>query len=141
MHTFLDNFHQCGIYSAWIANHQTDLRREEKFTDQKYLSFSSLQNYDLNLDSSSGCGKNSERANIVHTKGTFFVGANQSAEKCFKRIRQGKGKYRTAGHSENIQEERTPQKCFRCGSEDHLIEKFMNPPKENDKLRNQVRFN
>ena len=30
MHTFLDNFHQGGKYSALIASHQADLKREEK---------------------------------------------------------------------------------------------------------------
>ena len=34
MHTFLDNFEQGGKYSAQIASHQAELRREEKFTDQ-----------------------------------------------------------------------------------------------------------
>ena len=38
MHTFLDNFHQGGEYPAQIASYQTELRREENFTDQKYLS-------------------------------------------------------------------------------------------------------
>ena len=42
---------------------------------------------------------------------------------------------------DNRQTERTPQKCFRCGSEDHLIEKCPKPPKENEKWRIQVRFN
>ena len=28
MHTFLDNFHQGGKYSAQIASHQAELRRE-----------------------------------------------------------------------------------------------------------------
>ena len=37
MHKFLDNFHQGGKYSAQIASHQAELRREEKFTDQKSL--------------------------------------------------------------------------------------------------------
>ena len=37
MHTFLDNFHQGGKYSAQIASHQAELRREETFTDQKLL--------------------------------------------------------------------------------------------------------
>ena len=54
MHTFLDNFQQGGKYSAQIASHQTELRREETFTDQKSLNFSSLQTDDLNLDISSG---------------------------------------------------------------------------------------
>ena len=61
MHTILDNFHQGGKYSAQIASDQAELRREEKFTDQKYLSISSLQTDYLNLESSSGCGRNSER--------------------------------------------------------------------------------
>ena len=39
-----------------------------------------------------------------------------------------------AGDSDNRQTERTPQKCFRCGSEDHLIEKCPKPPKDNEKL-------
>ena len=35
MHTFLDNFCQGGKYSTQIASHQAELRREERFTDQK----------------------------------------------------------------------------------------------------------
>ena len=34
MHTFMDNFHQSGKYSAQLASHQAELRREEKFPDQ-----------------------------------------------------------------------------------------------------------
>ena len=56
MHTFLDNFHQGGKYSAQIASHQVGLRREETFTDKKSLSISSLQTDYLSLDSSSGFG-------------------------------------------------------------------------------------
>ena len=37
--------------------------------------------------------------------------------------------------------ERPPQKCFRCGSEDHMIAKFPKPSKDNEKRRRQVRFN
>ena len=90
MHIFLDNFHQGGKYSAQIASHQAELRREEKFTDQKYLSISSLQTDYLNLDSSSGCSKNIKRADLVQTKCTFCGGANHSAGKCFKSIRKQK---------------------------------------------------
>ena len=43
MHIFLKTFHQAGKYTAHIAIHQADLRREGKFTDKKYLSISSLQ--------------------------------------------------------------------------------------------------
>ena len=53
--------------SSQIASHQAELRREETFTDQKYLSNSSSQTDYLNLDSRSGCGRNNERANIVQT--------------------------------------------------------------------------
>ena len=37
MHIFQDNFHQGGKYSAQIASHQAELRREERYTDQKLL--------------------------------------------------------------------------------------------------------
>ena len=87
MHTFLDNFHQGGKYSAQTASHQVKLRREETFTDQKTLNVSSLKTDYLNLDSSSGSSRNSERAHDVQTKCTFCGGNNHSAEKCFKRIR------------------------------------------------------
>ena len=65
MHIFLDNFHQGGKYDAQIASHQEELRREEKFTDQKYLSISSLQTDYSNLDSSSVSGEKNERDNLV----------------------------------------------------------------------------
>ena len=87
---FLDNFHQGGKYSAQISIHQAELRREEKFTDQKYLSISSLQTDYLNLDRSSGSGENIERENIVQKKFNFCGGANNSAETYFKRIRKEK---------------------------------------------------
>ena len=85
IHIFLDNFHQGEKYPAQIASHQAGLRREETFTDQKSLNISSLQTDDLNLDSSSGFGRNSERAHAVQKKRTFCGGNNNSAEKCFKR--------------------------------------------------------
>ena len=110
MHIFLDNFHQCGKYSSQMASHQAYLRREEKFTDQESLSVSSLQTDYLNMDSSSGFVINSEKANNFQTKCTFCGCVNHSAENCFKRIRQKKGKDRAAGHSYNTQMERTPKK-------------------------------
>ena len=36
MHTFLDNFHQGGKYSAQIDSHQAELRRKEKLIDQNH---------------------------------------------------------------------------------------------------------
>ena len=67
MRTYLDNFHQGGKYSAQIAIHQAELRREEKFTDQKSLNISSLQTDNLNLDSISGFDRDSEIAHDVQT--------------------------------------------------------------------------
>ena len=84
MHIFLDNFCQGGKYSAQTAIHQAQLRREEKNTDQNSLSISSLQTDYLNLDRSSGSGKNSERGNLVQTKFIFCVGANHYAKNVLK---------------------------------------------------------
>ena len=71
----------------------------------------------------------------------IFGGNNHSAEKYFKRIRKEKEKARAVDVSSNRNSERPPPKCFRCGSEDHMIAKFPNPPKYKEKRRKQVRFN
>ena len=71
IHIFLNNFHQDRKCSAQITSHQAELRREEKFTYQKYLFISSLQTEYLNLDSSSGCGINIEVENLV--KKVYFL--------------------------------------------------------------------
>ena len=42
MHIFLDNFHQGRKYTAQIASHQAELRREGNFTDQSYFSIKYL---------------------------------------------------------------------------------------------------
>ena len=109
----LDNFHQGGKYSAQIFSHHADLRREEKCTDQKLLNISSLQTDYLNLDSTSGFGRNSERENTVQTKCTFCGGTNHSAEKCFRRIRQEKEKACVAGASDNRRTEQISRKRFK----------------------------
>ena len=140
MHTFLDDFCQGGKYSAQIAIHQAELRREETFTDQKSLNISSLQTDYLNLDSRSGSSRNIERAHAVHTKCTVCGGNNHSAEKCFKRIRKEKKKARAVDVSSNKKMECTPQKCFRCGSEDHMIVKCPKPPKDNEKTAKASMF-
>ena len=54
----------------------------------------------------------------------IFGGTNHSAHQCFKRIKKEKEKAREVDVSSNRQMELTPQKCFRCGSEDHMIKKF-----------------
>ena len=43
--------------------------------------------------------------------------------------------------SSNRNTERLPRKCFRCGSEYHVIAKCPKPPKYNEKRRRQLRFN
>ena len=131
MHIFLDNFHQGGTYTAQIASHQSELRTEEKFTDQQYLFITSLQTDYLNLDSSSGSGRSNERENSVHTKCTFCGGANHPAEKWFKRIIKYKEKYREAGNLDRQHTEHIPRICFICGSADHLIDKCTKPSKDN----------
>ena len=88
MHTFLENFHQGGNYLAQIASHQEELRREQKITDQKSLKISSVQTDCLNLDSSSGFGRDNERSHDVKTECTFCGGVNHSTEQCFKRIKK-----------------------------------------------------
>ena len=72
MHIFWDNFLQGGKYTSQIASHQAELRREGKFTYQKYLSITYLQTEYLNLKSSSGSGRNNERSNLVQMKFTFL---------------------------------------------------------------------
>ena len=72
MRIFLDNFHHGGKYTAQIASQQAELRREEKFTDQRYLSISYLQTDYLNLDRISGSGRNNDISNIVQKNALFF---------------------------------------------------------------------
>ena len=127
MHVFLDNFHQDGKYIAHKSIHQAKFRREEKFTDQKYLSITSLQTDYVNLDIRSGSVRNNERANCFQKKCTFCGGDNNSTEKFFKRILKDKGKACAAGGSDRQRTERTPRKYFRCVSVD-LIAKFLKPP-------------
>ena len=110
MHAFMDKVRQGGKHSAQIASHQIEFRREEKFTDQKSLNISSLQTGYLNLDSSSGFGRNSEREHAVQTKSTFCGGVNYSAEKCFKGIRKEKEKSRAVDVSSNRHMESPPRK-------------------------------
>ena len=101
IHIFMDNFRQGEKDSAKISSHQADLRKEGNFTDQKYLFISSLQTGYLNFDSISGCGKNSEIENIVHTKCAFCGGANHSEKKDSERIRKEKEKSCAAGDLDN----------------------------------------
>ena len=61
MHIFLDNFHQDGKYTAQIASHQAELRREENVTDQNILSISSLYTDYLNIDRISGSGRYNDK--------------------------------------------------------------------------------
>ena len=118
------------------------IEKRGNFPEQKCLNISSLQTDYLNLDSSvSGSSRHNERAHSVQTKCTFCGGNNHSAEKCFKRIRKEKEKACSVDVSSNSNSERPPQKCFRCGSEDHMIAKCPKTPKDNEKRRNQVRFN
>ena len=76
------------------------------------MNISSLQTYSLSLDSSSGFGINSERANTVQKKCAFCGGVNNFAEKGFKGIGQEKEKSCAAGASNKRQTKRTHRKCL-----------------------------
>ena len=141
MHTFLDKFHQSGKYSSQLASHQAELRREEIFPDQRCLNISSFQTDYLNPDNIvSGSSRHNQRENSVQTKCTFCELNNNPAENCFKGIRQEKEKARAVGISSNRNSECLPRKCYRCGSEDHMIAKCHNPPKDNQKQCKLLRF-
>ena len=87
MHIFLDYFHQVGKYTAQIESHQAELRREENFTDQKYFIISSLHTDYLNLDRSSGSGRNNEREILFIQNALSVELLTILQRKCFKRIR------------------------------------------------------
>ena len=88
----------------------------------------------LNLDNiNSGCSIHNEKANSVQTKFTYCGLSNHSVEKCFKNIGKEKEKARSAGNLSNKNSDRPAQKCFRCGSEDHLIAKCPKLPKDSEK--------
>ena len=100
------------------------------------MNISSLQTDYFNLENSvSGSSRHNERAHSVQKKCTFCGLNNHSAEKCFKRIRQEKEKVLTVGISSNKNSDLPARKCFRCGSEDHMIAKYPNPPKDSEKRR------
>ena len=136
MHTFLDNFHQSGKYSAQLASHQAELRGGEKYPDQKCLNISSLQKDDLNIDNSlSVYSIHNENTNSAQTKFTYCGLNNHSVEKCFKKIRKEKQKARSAGTSYTKNLDLPAWKCSRCGSEYHMIAKYPKPPKDSEKRR------
>ena len=51
----------------------------------------------------------------------------------FQKDQKEEKKARADGDSDKRRTERTPCKCFRCGSEDNLIAKYPKPPKDNEK--------
>ena len=59
----------------------------------------------------------------------------------FQKYQKKKEKARAVGISSNKNSDRPPWKCFRCGSEYHMIAKCPKPPKDNEKRRKSVRFN
>ena len=59
----------------------------------------------------------------------------------FQKDQTGKGKSSSVGISSNRNSEHPPRKCYRCGSEDHMMAKCPKPSKDNEKRRKSVRFN
>ena len=80
------------------------------------------------------------REKTLLRKNAIFVEVLITLQKMFQKDQKRKGKAHAAGNSENRSTEHTPRKCFRCGSEDQLIEKNLKPPKENEKQQKQVRL-
>ena len=70
----------------------------------------------------------------MHTKCIFCVPNNHSVGKCFEKIRKEKEKSCAAGTSSNKNSDRPDQKCYRCGSEDHMIAKCPKPPRDSEKI-------
>ena len=70
-----------------------------------------------------------------------FVDLITILRKKFKRIRQEKEKARAVGISSTRNSNCPARKCYRCGSEDHMIENFPKPPKDSDKRLKSVCFN
>ena len=82
------------------------------------------------------------KGNMLFRQSRHFVEETITiVEKCFKRIRKEKEKARAVDVSFNRHTERPPRKCFRCGSEDHMIAKCPKPPKYDEKRQTQVRCN
>ena len=69
--------------------------------------------------------------NIIHSDVITHVLTKSG----FKKIKKEKEKARSAGTSSNKNSDRPAQKCFICGSEDHVIAKFPKPPKDSEKRR------
>ena len=91
MYTFLDNFHQSVKYSAQLTSHQAELRREEKYPDQKCLNISSLQKLYLNIENSlTGYSRHSEKYNSAKAKCTYCGLNNHSVENASKRSERKK---------------------------------------------------
>ena len=56
-----------------------------------------------------------------------------------QKIRKEKEKPRSAGTSSNKNSDCPARKCFRCGSEDHMIAKCPKPPKDSEKRHKSVK--
>ena len=59
----------------------------------------------------------------------------------FKNIGKEREKARSAGTSSNRNSDLPAQKCFRCGSKNHIIAKFPKPPKDSEKRRKSAHSN
>ena len=79
------------------------------------------------------------RANLLQKK-CAFVEVLTILQKQIK-LRKDNEKTCAAGDSDRQWTERTPRKCFRCGSVNHLFAKYLKPPKDNKRQQKQVCFN
>ena len=80
MHTFLNILQQGRDQNDQIANHQVEIRREEKIVYQKPLSISDLQIDYLILEN---LLRNNERSNSSQSR-CIYCGGSQQTDKFFK---------------------------------------------------------
>ena len=70
----------------------------------------------------------------------LFLRCQPFCREMFKSIRNYKKKASAPGYLDKQRTEQKQCKYFSCGSEDHLIYKSPEPPKDNKKPQKQVRF-
>ena len=79
---------------------------------------------------------------MMFTQSAYFVEVQITLQKnSLNMIRKEMEKSRAVDVSSNRNSECPPQKCFRCGSEDHMIAKCPNPRTNNEERGKQVHFN
>ena len=80
------------------------------------------------------------REQILPRQNALFLEVLTILQKQIQKYKKGNGESLCGCGSEKLRTERTPRKCFRCGSEDKIIDECPKPPKDNKKKRRQFHF-